>query len=182
MSDCVVQEVTLFEEIEEALTLASNSGHQNSVNYEVDRMKKRWNKYHIFTKLMMGDELVSFAGVYDYGNNLVRVIDRIFTFPKFRQRYMTKSIAIPLQPALHYLIPYHTRWALDKGFDCFFSIQEFKKRNSLIRLSNQIPKEFGYRVLPDMYATCDPKDPRCIQSISATTDDIHLPKINIESR
>ena len=41
MSNCSIHEVTLFDEIEEALVFASNSGHQNSINYSVDKMKKR---------------------------------------------------------------------------------------------------------------------------------------------
>ena len=156
--------------------MASKSNHSNAQNYDVDKMKKRWNKYLIFTKLMIGKEVISFAGIYDYGQNLVRVADRLFTFPKYRQNYLTKSIANPLQPALQYIIPYHTQWALDKGYDCFFSIQELKKRNSLIRLTKQLHPSLGYRVLPDMYETCNPINPKCIQNISATSDSIPLTK------
>ena len=36
---------------------------------------------------MIGDEVVSFSGVYDYGNNLVRVVDRLYTEQKYRQNY-----------------------------------------------------------------------------------------------
>ena len=176
MENCVIQEITYFDELKELCLEANKINHQNADNYDVDKMHKRWNNYHIFTKLMIGDEVVSFAGIYDYGQNLVRVADRLFTFPKYRQNYLTKSIANPLRPALQYIIPHHTQWALDKGFDCFFSIQELKKRNSLIRLTKQLPITLGYRVLPDMYVTCNPSNPKCIQNISSTTDNIHLPK------
>ena len=50
---------------------------------------------------------------------------------------MTKSIANPLKPALQYFIPYQTQWAVDRGYDCFFSIQT-KKRNSIVRLTKQL--------------------------------------------
>ena len=176
MENCVIQEITYFDELKELCLEANKINHQNADNYDVDKMHKRWNNYHIFTKLMIGDEVVSFAGIYDYGQNLVRVADRLFTFPKYRQNYLTKSIANPLQPALQYIIPYHTQWALDKGYDCFFSIQELKKRNSLIRLTKQLPTSLGYRVLPDMYETCNPINPKCIQNISATSDSIPLTK------
>ena len=89
---------------------------------------------------------------------------------------MTKSIANPLKPALQYIIPYHTKWAIERGYDCFFSVQDKRKRNAIVRLTKQLPIDLGYRVLPDMYETCDPKNPLCIQNISATRDNIPLPK------
>ena len=174
MENCVIQEITYFDELKELCLEANKINHQNADNYDVDKMHKRWNNYHIFTKLMIGDEVVSFAGIYDYGQNLVRVADRLFTFPKYRQNYLTKSIVNPLRPALQYIIPYHTQWALDKGYDCFFSIQELKKRNSLIRTVKLLNPDLGYSVLPNLYATCNPENPRCWQNIASTTKNIHL--------
>ena len=174
MENCVIQEITYFDELKELCLEANKINHQNADNYDVDKMHKRWNNYHIFTKLMIGDEVVSFAGIYDYGQNLVRIADRLFTFPKYRQNYLTKSIANPLRPALQYIIPYHTQWALDKGYDCFFSIQELKKRNSLIRTVKLLNPDLGYSVLPNLYATCNPENPRCWQNIASTTKNIHL--------
>ena len=176
MENCTIQEITYIDELIELCEKASKSNHPNAVNYDVDKMKKRWNKYLIFTKLMIGDEVVSFSGVYDYGNNLVRVVDRLYTEQKYRQNYMTKSISNPLKPAIQYFIPYQTKWATERGYDCFFSIQEFKKRNSIVRLTKQLHPSLGYRVLPDMYETCNPINPKCIQNISATSDEISLPK------
>ena len=178
MENCVIQEITYIDEYIELCEIASKSNHPNASNYNIDKMRKRWNKYLIFTKLTRGDELISFAGIVDFGNNLVRVADRLYTKEEYRQNYMTKSIANPLKPALQYIIPYHTHWALDRGYDCFFSVQEFKKRNSLIRLTKQLHTSLGYRVLPGMYATCNPINPKCIQNISATTDTIHLAQVN----
>jgi len=139
-------------------------------------MKKRWNKYLIITKLIKGDEVIAFSGLYDYGNNLVRVVDRLYIEQKYRYNFMTKSIANPIKPALQYFIPYQTQWAMEKGYDCFFSIQTKRKRNAMERLTNQLDPSLGYRLLPDMYETCDPKNPLCIQNVSATRDDIPLPK------
>ena len=176
MENCVIQEITYFDELKELCLEANKINHQNADNYDVDKMHKRWNNYHIFTKLMIGNEVVSFAGIYDYGQNLVRVADRLFTFPKYRQNFMTKSITNPLKPALQYIIPYHTQWAAEKGYDCFFSVQDKRKRNAIKRLTKQLPISLGYRVLPDMYETCDPVNPLCIQNVSATKDIIPLPK------
>lgn len=176
MENCVVQEITYIDEYIELCEIASKSNHPNASNYNVDKMKKRWNKYLIFTKLTKGDELISFAGIVDFGNNLVRVADRLYTKQEYRQNFMSKKVVNPLRPAVDYIIPYHTQWAIDRGYDCFYSIQELKKRNSLIRLTKQLHPSLGYRVLPDMYETCNPINPKCIQNISATSDSIPLTK------
>ena len=184
MENCIIQEITYIDEFLNLCELASKSKHPNASNYNVDQMKKRWNKYLIFTKLTRGDEVISFAGITDFGNNLVRVADRLYTKQEYRQNYMTKSIANPLKPALQYIIPYHTKWAVERGYDCFFSVQDKRKRNAIVRLTKQLPIDLGYRVLPDMYETCDPKNPLCIQNISATKDNIpltkHLPQQNMK--
>ena len=176
MENCVVREITFIDEYIELCEIASKSNHPNASNYNVDKMKNRWNKYLIFTKLTRGDEIISFAGIVDFGNNLVRVADRLYTKQEYRQNYMTKSIANPLKPALQYIIPYHTKWAVERGYDCFFSVQDKRKRNAIVRLTKQLPTDLGYRVLPDMYETCNPKNPLCIQNVSATKDNIPLTK------
>ena len=106
MENCVVREITYIDEYIELCEIASKSNHPNASNYDVDKMRKRWNKYLIFTKLTRGDEVISFAGIIDFGNNLVRVADRLYTKQEYRQNYMTKSIANPLN-VLHYNILYH---------------------------------------------------------------------------
>ena len=93
MENCVVREITFIDEYIELCEIASKSNHPNASNYNVDKMKKRWNKYLIFTKLTRGDEVISFAGIIDFGNNLVRLSDRLYTKQEYRQNYMTKSIA-----------------------------------------------------------------------------------------
>ena len=54
---------------------------------------------------------------------------------------------------------------------CFFNTR-IKKRNSIVRLTKQLHPSLGYRVLLDMYETCNPVNPKCIQNISATSDNI----------
>ena len=133
MENCIVQEITTIDEYIELCEIASKSNHPNASNYNVDKMKKRWNKYLIFTKLTKGDELISFAGIVDFGNNLVRVADRLYTKQEYRQNFMSKKVVNPLRPAVDYIIPYHTKRAVDKGYDCFYAIHQLKKRNRLIR-------------------------------------------------
>ena len=176
METCVIQQIKTFDELEVLLNQAYITHHENIENYKVDNMKERWNRYRLFTKLIVDGNVASFSGVYDYGKKLVRVVDRLFTFPNYRQNYLSKSISYSLKPAVDYFIPYQTKWAKENGFDCFFSIQEFKKRNSLIRLTKQLDTSLKYRVLPDMYETCDSKNPKCIQNVSATKDTVSLIK------
>ena len=174
MENCVVQEITSIDEYLELCDTASKSNHPNASNYNVDKMRKRWDKYLIFTKLTRGDELISFAGIVDFGNNLVRVADRLYTKQEYRQNFMSKKVLNPLRPAVDYIIPYHTKWAVDKGYDCFYSIQELKKRNSLIRLAKLLDPTLGYSVLPGLYKTAS-NSITGWQSIASTTNNIHLP-------
>ena len=175
MENCVVREITYIDEYIELCEIASKSNHPNASNYDVDKMRKRWNKYLIFTKLTKGDELISFAGIVDFGNNLVRVADRLYTKQEYRQNFMTKKVINPLRPAVDYIIPYHTQWAVNKGYDCFFSIQTHKKRNAIKRIARLLDDDLNYKVLPGLYATCNPKNDLCWQNIAATTNKVDLP-------
>ena len=178
MENCVIQEITNIDELIELCEKASKSNHRNAKNYDVEQMKKRWNKYLIFTKLMIGKEVIAFSGVYDYGNNLVRVVDRMFIEQKYRYNFMTKSISNPIKPAIQYFIPYQTQWAKKLGYNCFFSIQELKKRNSLIRLAKKLDPTLGYSVLPGLYKTAS-NSITGWQSIASTTNNISLPNRQI---
>ena len=42
-----------------------------------------------------------------------------YTKQEYRQNYMTKSIANVLKPCITIFIPYHTKWAVERGYDCF---------------------------------------------------------------
>lgn len=174
MESCIVSEVKKFDEVEGLFKEASKLNHTNSQNYNVDKMRKRWEKYLLFITVAKEGEIISFAGVYPFGNNLVRVCDRHFTKPQYRQKSFDKKVSNPLRPAVDYIIPYQTRWAKKLGYDCFFSIQELKKRNSLIRLVKLLDPTLGYNVLPGLYATCNPDDSTCWQNIASTTNNIHL--------
>ena len=42
-----------------------------------------------------------------------------------------------------------------------------------------LAKDLGYKVLPGLYATCNPDSDLCWQNIAATTDKIFLPHKSI---
>ena len=115
---------------------------------------------------------ISFSGVYKYSDNLVRVCDRHLQILDYRQKFMTKDVKEKLRPAVDWFLPYQTKLFKEKGYDCFFSIQTPRKRNAIKRLTKIIDDDLGYKVLPGLYATCNPKNDLCWQNIAATTDKI----------
>ena len=175
MENCVVREIKDFNRLVGLFLLASSMKDENAKNYSIEKMQKRWHNYKLFTVLEYNNAPVSFSGVYDYGNNLVRVCDRHFTNPDYRQKSMTKNVKEKLRPVVDWFIPYQTKWAKENGYDCFFSIQTPKKRNAIKRVVKLLDDNLGYKVLPGLYATCNPKSDLCWQNIAATTDKINLP-------
>ena len=175
MENCIVREITDFNRLAGLFLLASSMKDENAKNYSIEKMKIRWHNYKLFTVLEYNNAPVSFSGVYNYGNNLVRVCDRHFTNPDYRQKSMTKNVKERLRPVVDWFLPYQTKWAKENGYDCFFSIQTPKKRNAIKRVVRLLDDDLGYKVLPGLYATCNPNDDLCWQNIAATTDKINLP-------
>ena len=174
MEDCIVREVREFNKLSGLFLLASSMKDENAKNYKIEEMQKRWSNYLMFNVLEHKGRPISFSGVYKYSDNLVRVVDRLFTLPEYRQRFMTKGIVEKIRPAADYFIPYQTKWAKARGFDCFFSIQTSKKRNAVKRLTKIIDDDLGYRLLPGLYQTSS-NSTLGWQNVSATTDKIDLP-------
>jgi hypothetical protein len=175
MENCTLREVKTFEEIEPLFAQASESNHANAKNFLVDKMRKRWPNYLQFHVLELAGQPVSFAGIYVYNKTLVRVADRLFTLPAFRQTAFSKNIVEPIRPAIDYFIPAHTRWARSQGYHCFYSIGANKKRSGMERIIALLDPELGYTALPGEFATCNPALSRCWQTIAATTDKVDLP-------
>ena len=50
MENCTIQEITYIDELIELCEKASKSNHPNAINYDVEKMKKRWKKKSIKTK------------------------------------------------------------------------------------------------------------------------------------
>ena len=174
METCIVREIKEFEEIVDYLSYANSMPDYNSNNYDVDEMRKRWPNYKMFNVLEHNGKVISFSGVYDYKQNLVRVCDRLFTWPEYRKRFMSKEVKEKIRPAADYFIPYQTKWAGSRGYDCFFSVQTSKKRNGSQRITNLLDKSLGYNLLPGLYQTSS-NEITGWQNVSATND-IHLRK------
>jgi len=173
MEDCIVREVREFNKLSGLFLLASSMKDENAKNYKIEEMQKRWSNYLMFNVLEHKGRPISFSGVYKYSDNLVRVVDRLFTLPEYRQRFMSKDIKEKIRPAADYFIPYQTKLFKEKGYDCFFSIQTSKKRNAVKRLTKIIDDDLGYRLLPGLYQTSS-NSTLGWQNVSATTDKIDL--------
>ena len=89
-----IQDNKSFDEMKVYFEIAEKESHKNSVNYTIDKMKKRWEKYLTFTLLTYYNKPLAFAGIYDYGNNLVRICDRYYVFPEYRNINLSFSLCI----------------------------------------------------------------------------------------
>ena len=155
---------TGWEELVPLLEKASAEDHHNSVNYSPEKMEKRWENYKEFNILRSEGKVVAFGGVYAYGEELVRVVDRFYIFPEYRTRGLAKLPRPVLRPGIDGLIPYQTE-KYSHAYECFISVQEKRKRNFLRKHAEKMK---GYTLLPDMYWTSEYREPTCLQSVAAT--------------
>ena len=169
-----IQDNKSFDEMKVYFEIAEKESHKNSGNYSVDKMRKRWEKYLTFTLLTYYKKPLAFAGIYDYGNNLVRICDRYYVFPEYRNI----NLSFRQRPANNWIIPHHHKYAKSNDYECFFSIQTLKKRRSLEKSVKHV-EHLGFKLLDGLYATCDPKSEDCWQNIASTTDNISLPFRNV---
>lgn len=163
-----------LDEMKKHFEVAENEVHQNSKNYSYENMKKRWDKYLTFTLLTYYNRPLAFAGVYDYGNDLVRICDRYYVFPMYRNI----NLSLRQRPANNWIIPHHHKYAKTNNYECFFSIQTLKKRRAMQKSVKHV-EYLGFKLLDGLYATCNPKSENCWQNIASTTEDIHLPFRNV---
>ena len=158
-----------FDEMKNHFQVAANEGHPNSENYSLKNMEKRWGKYLTFSLLTYDNNPLAFAGVYDWGNNLVRVCDRYYVFPFYRNN----NLSYAKRPANNYVIPKQHEYAVSRGYECFFSIQTVKKRRAMMKSVEKV-EYLGFKLLDGLYATCNPKCESCWQNIASTTNNINL--------
>tara|TARA_B100000424_G_scaffold13102_1_gene9676 strand:+ start:327 stop:917 length:591 start_codon:yes stop_codon:yes gene_type:complete len=166
-----------------------NGVHRNSKNYR--SFEKRIPNYKSFHILKHEGKILSFAGIYKdptWPDNILRVVDRMFTFPEFRVRNMNgfsdkKPNIVKLGGLCSgQLLPYQTKLVFDMGKIPFLSIQDLERRKGVRRwLNNRIDKSLGYKLLPKLHYTCGGKPSLrkvCWQNI-LSTEEIGLPSINI---
>ena len=163
-----------FAEMRKHFELAAKEGHQNSSNYAINKMKKRWDNYLTFTLLTYYKKPLAFAGVYKYDEKLVRICGRYYVFPTYRN----VNLSFRQRPANSWMIPYQHNYAKQRGLECFFSIQTLKKRKAMIK-SVKTVEYLGFKLLDGLYATCNPDNDNCWQNIASTTAKINLPFRNV---
>lgn len=173
MEDWTIRRLDL-QEAEFYFELAYRDDHVNSPNYEFSKMEARWEKYIEFNILEDDFGPVAMGGIYQWSENLARVVDRFYVFPAFRAGarksggLFSHGTASP-KAAVDFMIPYQVSRANTVSFfgmECFISIQEKRKRRAAEALAKQLGPD--WTLLPDMYRTADGE--YGIQNILATNE------------
>lgn len=137
-------------------------------------MEARWEKYIEFNILEDDFGPVAMGGIYQWSENLARVVDRFYVFPAFRAAarksggLFSHGTASP-KAAVDFMIPYQVSRANTVSFfgmECFISIQEKRKRRAAEALAKQLGPD--WTLLPDMYRTADGE--YGIQNVLATNE------------
>ena len=149
--------VQSIDEILPILNIASQEKHKNRLNYNIDRIKKRWEHYICFHKLVDHElgGVIAISGVYKYHDKLARVIDRTWVHPYYRSTFIHKNNNMIVRPVIDYFLPYQTEYCRERGMTSFVSIQYPSKTVVLERLIRET--DCGYKLLPDFYFTCTHK-------------------------
>jgi len=176
-----------------------NGNHRNSKNYL--SFEKRLPNYLVFNVVFFNDKVAAFGGIYhdpSWPDNLVRVADRMFTFPEFRlkgnvfpslketEEYHSNNINTQSKGGFcsQVLFPHQTKLARDIGKIPFLSIQDLTRRRGVKKwLDTRIDPKLGYKLLPKLYFTCGGNihnGKRCWQNILAS-ENINLPSIELEA-
>ena len=147
-------EVKDIGEIRKILTFANQEEHKNHKNYDIKAIEKRWKRYHVFHKLIdntLGG-VIAISGVYQYHDNLARVIDRTWIHPYYRSSYLNKNNNMIVRPVIDYFLPEQSRYCRERGIVSFISVQYPSKTRVLERLCRET--NLGYEIQPDFYFTC----------------------------
>ena len=119
---------------------ATNGIHRNSSNYL--NFEERLPNYKAFHILKEEDRILSFAGIYKdplWPEGILRVVDRMFTFPEFRVKNMdgfsNNKPGVKNSGGLcsGQLLPFQTKLVLEWGLNPFFSIQDLERRKGVER-------------------------------------------------
>lgn len=154
--------------------------------------EKRIDNYRAFHIVEHNGKVLSFSGVYNdptWPDNIVRVVDRFFTFPKYRVKNMNgysdnKGKGGTLGGlGSQQMLPLQTKLAHSQGLTPFVSRQDIRKKRGFMKwLVERIDPELGYNMLPNLHYTCGgeikyTKD--CWQMI-ISTGNIDLPAITFD--
>ena len=166
------------EDIKELCEQAASDNHRNAENYEYEKMKKRWDKYMCFHVLEDDGVPVAMGGIVRFGYDVARICDRYCTFRSHRRFGINKFIKRNIRYCAEHFVPVQTQWALTNDFQPFISMSgEIDKTQSIKRFVSYIDKKWKYRLLPELYLTCDRENPKCHQHVITNGDSIELPKV-----
>tara|TARA_B100000212_G_scaffold239042_1_gene181985 strand:- start:581 stop:1108 length:528 start_codon:yes stop_codon:yes gene_type:complete len=174
----IMRNVTDIEEIRDELKEAASDNHRYAENYQFDKMKKRWDKYLQFYLLKDEEKSVAMGGIVKFGDNLVRICDRYCTFRSYRRFGINKFIKKNIRFCVEYFVTQQTEWAIQNGYQPFISMSaEIDKTNSMKRFLEYFDPKWNYRLLPDLYLTCNRDNPKCRQHIITNNSTIELEKV-----
>ena len=174
----LMKNVIAVEDVKELCEQATNDNHRNAENYEYDKMKKRWHKYLQFHVLEDDGVPVAMGGIIKFNDKTVRICDRYCTFRSHRRFGINKFIKKNIRFCAEHFVPVQTEWALQNNLQPFISMSaEVDKTYSMQRFIEYLDSQYGYRLLPDLYLTCDRKNLKCHQHIITNADKILLERV-----
>ncbi len=166
------------EDIKDLCEQATRDNHRNAENYQYDKMKKRWHKYLRFDVLEHEGVPVAMGGVTKFSKKTVRICDRYCTFRSHRRFGINKFIKKNIRFCAEHFVPAQTDWALTNNFQPFISLSaEVDKSHSIKRFIDYLDPKYRYRLLPDLYLTCDRKSIKCHQHVITNGNDIDLERV-----
>ena len=166
------------EDIKELCEQAASDKHRNAENYQYEKMKKRWDKYMCFHVLEDEGVPIAMGGIVRFGYDVARICDRYCTFRSHRRFGINKFIKRNIRYCAEHFVPVQTQWALTNDFQPFISMSgEIDKTQSIKRFVSYIDEKWKYRLLPELYLTCDRENPKCHQHVITNGDSIELPKV-----
>jgi hypothetical protein len=166
------------EDIKELCEQATNDNHRNAENYEYNKIKKRWDKYLQFHVLEDDSVPIAMGGITKFNDKTVRICDRYCTFRSHRRFGINKFIKKNIRFCADQFVPQQTQWAIENNFQPFISMSaEVDKTYSIERFIEYLDPRYRYRLLPDLYLTCNRKNIKCHQHIITNKDTIELPRV-----
>ncbi len=167
----MIRQVDHIDEMEYLFHVARNDGHKNSNNYQ----DKRLHDYIAFHVYENDKDVIAFCGILPFHDGFCRVADRTYVMKDYRSRGLN-SLGHGQFLSQH-LLPVQTRYAIERGYCPFYSIQERKRRKSMqlsVEDFNKHNKYYSYDLLDGMYYTCseyvEGKE-RCWQNVAVLGTD-----------
>tara|TARA_B100000424_G_scaffold271148_1_gene272692 strand:- start:2562 stop:3155 length:594 start_codon:yes stop_codon:yes gene_type:complete len=144
------------EEIKRVFLLAynDNTNHTNQNNYS--NIDKRLKGYVRFDVLYLGNEVVSFSGLWshDKWGKIARAADRYYIFKKYRSKSLMPNYEV--SAASKIFIPKQFKTALELNLNPFVSIQNIKRNRDIEILKRRLKQMHNLNcvILEKLRYTC----------------------------